>query len=218
MSGLEIKEKNFIFKIYDSLMLPFRGLFLGTEGKFGLSSIRDERMCMVAAYCTGRVLDIGCGPGNYFIKKYIGEKKGIGVDIYSYDGVENIVKDMAKLPYENETFDTVTLIAVGGHIPKQKREDEFKEFARVLKIGGKLIMTEGEPISQYLRHKWLHFYMKIQGKNDVDTERGMDEDEQFCMPKNEIMEYLNSPPLSFVFHKSFQWKLNNIYIARKCRL
>ena len=42
---------------------------MGTEGVFGLSSLRDERMRVVAQFCKSRVLDIGCGPGNRFIKQ-----------------------------------------------------------------------------------------------------------------------------------------------------
>ncbi len=198
----------------DAILLPFRGLFIGTERKWGLTSIRDERMQMVASFCKGRVLDVGCGPNNYFINNYIGEK-GIGIDVFPYDGVENIVDDMENLPFDSDSFDTVTLIAVGGHIPKEKRVPEFKEFTRVLKPGGRLIMTEGEPVTQYLRHKWQHFYLGLKGEEDVDSERGMDEDEEYCMPLKEIRTYLNTPPLKFYLRKRFMWGLNNVYIGIK---
>jgi SAM-dependent methyltransferase len=201
--------------IINAITFPLRALFLHEEGRFGLMSLREERMQMVARFCTGRVLDVGCGPHNLFIKNYIGLEHGTGVDIFPYEGVEQVVDDMAALPFAGESFDTVTLIAVGGHIPKSKREAEFREFARVLKPGGKLIMTEGEPITQYILHKWVALYFLLQNKRDLDSERGMEEDEEYCMPTAEIMRYLNTPPLKFVLRKRFMWGLNNVYVALK---
>jgi len=172
-------------------------------------------MRVVASFCVGKVLDIGCGPGNYFVNHFIGTSNGLGIDIYPYEGVENVVDDMGFLPFEDDLYDTVTLIAVGGHIPKSKRAAEFKEFARILKPGGKLIMTEGEPITQWINHKWYSFFYAVQGKKDMDSERGMDAEEEFCMPYNEIILYLNTHPLRLTRQLKFQWGLNNIYIAEK---
>lgn len=209
------KRRPIIGKIADVIAFPIRALFMETEGKFGLSSLRSERMRIVAQYCTGRVLDIGCGPGNIFIKQYIGDSDGTGIDLFPYVGVENVFEDMTNLPFKDCSFDTLTLIAVGGHIPKSKRSAEFCEFARLLKPGGILIMTEGEPITQYLVHKWSNFYLRLQGKLDMDSERGMEEEEEYCMPRKELLSYLNSPPLKFVKRHRFMLGLNNVYIARK---
>jgi SAM-dependent methyltransferase len=196
----------------DSIFMPFRALFVGEESRFWLSSMRDERLRRVAAYCRGRVLDVGCGPGNFLITRYIGKESGIGLDCYPYPGVDVLVDDMTKLPYDDNSFDTVAMVAVGGHIPESKRVAEFAEFARILKPGGRLVMTEGEPITQWLRHKWLAI---ITGGHDMDSERGMEEDEQYCMPRKEIFAYLNTPPLRLVRHERFQWRLNNVYVAEK---
>ena len=169
----------------------------------------------MAVHCRGRVLDVGCGKNNLFVKKYIGMENGVGIDVFPYEGIDLLVEDMCSLPFTDEEFDTVCLIAIGGHIPKSKRVDEFKEFARVLKPGGRLIMTEGEPVTQTLNHIWRHYSMKLVGRHRMDSERGMDEVEEYCMPFSEIMGYLNTPPLEFEERLRFQWKLNNIYMALK---
>jgi ubiquinone/menaquinone biosynthesis C-methylase UbiE len=188
---------------------------MGPVGYFGLTSMRDERMGRAAQHCEGRVLDIGCGPGNLFIRNFIGTDRGVGIDVYPYEGVESLVDSMAHLPFDDASFDTVSLIAVGGHIPKSGRTEEFAEFARVLKPGGRLVMTEGEPITQYLAHQWQHFYFSLQGKVDMDHERGMDDEEQYCMPNAELLTYLNTPPLKHIATHAFQWHLNFVYIAEK---
>ena len=171
-------------------------------------------MSRVAKHCLGKLLDIGCGPDNKFIRYYY--NNGIGVDFYPYEGVENILDDPTRLPFESESFDTITLIAVGGHIPKHLRKIEFMEFARILKQGGRLIMTEGEPITQYLHHKWVYYLDKVfKTRIDVDNERGMEEDEEYCMKHKEILELFRYSGLEFIKRERFQWGLNNVFVAIK---
>jgi SAM-dependent methyltransferase len=205
-------------KIVNSICFPLRALFMPVQGKFGLMSLQEERMQFVASFCPsqGRVLDIGCGPGNRFIKDFIGEERGTGIDVFPYEGVENIVEDMARIPFMDCLFDTITLIAVGSHIPRSKRKAEFREFGRLLKPGGLLIMTEGEPITQYLSHKWRRIMFLLINQPDMDSERGMEEDEEFCMSKNELLGHLNTPPFRLIKTRRFMWGLNNVYIAEKC--
>lgn len=200
---------------FDTTLFPLRAVFMGPKGYLGLSSLRQERMRMVARYCRGQVLDVGCGPHNSFIRDYIGEENGVGVDVYPYEGVDFIVEDPTRLPFDDGAFDTVTLIAVGGHIPRNKRIDEFREFGRVLRPGGRIVMTEGEPITQTICHVWWHFYLGLFGQKDIDHERGMEEEEQYCMPRQEIFKYGSTPPLNVVLHRRFMWRLNNIYIFEK---
>lgn len=208
------KSRSIAQKILDELFFPFRALFVPEENNFGLTSLRNERMEIVAKHAGGRVLDIGCGPGNWFIQNWA-EPGSVGMDVFAYDGVGLVHTDMTRLPFADAEFDTVTLIAVGGHIPKAVRAAEFAEIARVLKPDGHLLMTEGEPITQTIGHIWRKFSFALIGKKDMDTERGMEEDEEYCMPLVEIMTYLNTPPLKFLSKEKFMWGLNNLYVAQK---
>jgi ubiquinone/menaquinone biosynthesis C-methylase UbiE len=180
--------------IADNVFFPFRALYIPEENRFGFTSLREERFEIVSRFSVGKVLDIGCGKDNLFIKNWVNHPDSVGIDVYAYDGVEKVHHDMTNLSFPASSFDTVTLSAVGGHIPQNVRVKEFTEIARVLKSNGSLLMTEGEPVTQTVGHLWRQFFYALLGKKDMDSERGMKEDEQYCMPYIEIMGYLNTPP------------------------
>jgi SAM-dependent methyltransferase len=177
-------------------------------------SLRDERMQKVSQYSAGFILDLGCGPGNIFVQKYSGGN-GVGADVFSYEGIDVLVSS-STLPFRSGRFDTVSLIAVGGHIPKRLRDATFKEIHRVLRPGGRLVMTEGELLTQTVHHKIQFFFDRFRQQKNMDTVRGMDEEEEFAMPHEEIQGYLKDVFGNFERHR-FQWGLNNVYLANKSK-
>ncbi len=213
---MSCSRRSALGRALDAVSFPLRALFLHGDGLLGLSSLREERMRAVLEHCRGRVLDVGCGPHNLFIQRFVGTAGGsVGIDVYPYPGVENVISDPTRLPFADGSFDTVTLIGVGGHIPRSIRAREFAELARVLVPGGRLVMNEGEPVTQLLLHHWLRFYFGLAGKKDLDSERGMAEDEELCMPRAELRGYLDTPPLRLLLEKRFMWGLNTVYVAEK---
>ena len=211
--------RNKIQKLKDFVTFPFRAVILFEKDSFGLSSLQTERYDYVSKEVTGKCLDVGCGRNNIFINKFVGGG-GIGIDVFQYEGLrkENIVKDTTNLPFDNHSFDTVTLIANINHIPKKIRLKELKELNRVLKKGGKIVVTMGNPLAEILVHKLVWFYDKFFGTNfDMDTERGMEDGEEFFLTDKQIKELLTNTSFVNIRKKYFftQWGLNHLFIAHK---
>lgn len=203
--------------VKDFVTFPLRAVLPVQETKWGLTSRPDERFEYVAREISGRVLDIGCGRNNAFISKYA-SADGVGIDVFRYEGLndENIIEDMTHLPYPNESFDTVTFIANFNHIPEPLRDAELREAYRVLREGGKVVVTMGNPIAELTIHRLVHTYDRVFGTHlDMDNERGMDEDEEYFVRDRVIIEHLASAGFRGVEKKSFvtQWGLNHLLTA-----
>jgi ubiquinone/menaquinone biosynthesis C-methylase UbiE len=105
----------------------------------------------------GKVLEVGCGSGFFLLNLHqagvIGEAhctdisegmvevcvangRRLGIEVYGR------VADAEALPYDDGAFDLVLGHAVVHHVPDL--ETAFKEFARVLRPGGRLVIA-GEP-------------------------------------------------------------------------
>jgi len=100
----------------------------------------------------GRILDIGCGSYPLFLlnvdfrEKYGLDKiikasiqdrmKQKGIILISHD-----IEQPGRLPFEDDFFDVVSMLAVLEHIQPDKTPGVLKEIKRVLKPGGRLILT-----------------------------------------------------------------------------
>jgi SAM-dependent methyltransferase len=96
----------------------------------------------VNRYLKGRVLDLGCGIGDYL--RY--NKAAVGADINKYNvqycnhmGCEAYVIDNDTLPFEAHCFDGVMLDNVLEHLTGP--DVVIKEISRVLKPGGILVVV-----------------------------------------------------------------------------
>ena len=70
---------------------------------------------------------------------------------------------MTHLPYKDGSFETVTFIANINHIPRPLRSKELAEAYRVLKPNGKIIVTMGNPVAEWLVHKIVYLYDRFLG-------------------------------------------------------
>lgn len=206
-------------KIKDFITFPLRAFTLFEEDKWGLTSLRSERFDYVAGEVLGYCLDVGCGKYNRFVD-YNLQGYGIGVDVYPYEGLtaEHIVPDLTQFPFESETFWTITFIANINHIPRSQRDAELAEAYRCLKPGGNIVVTMGHPLAELLVHKVVWLYDKLLGTDyDVDTQRGMHEEEAYYLSDSEIVDRLRRAGFQDIQKKYFstQWGLNHKFIGWK---
>ena len=213
-----ISHRSVLHKIADTISFPFRALTLFEKDKWGLSSLASERFYYVAQSVQGFCLDVGCCKHNRFINEFVGGN-GKGIDVYPYEGLteEQLVEDISHFPFEDETFDTVTFIANINHVPKSLRDIELGEAYRCIKTGGNIIVTMGNPVAEFLVHKVVFLYDKCLGNVGMDTERGMDEEEEYYLLDGEIKERLIRAGFKNIEKKYFitQWCLNHMLVSWK---
>ncbi|MFP3872014.1 MAG: class I SAM-dependent methyltransferase [Candidatus Natronoplasma sp.] len=106
--------------------------------------------------CQGRLLDMGCGNGRHMVE---GLEKGcevVGIDASTHlleisrKNIEEKVKVLSRvellrsnvknLPFVDRCFDSVIYVATLHHL-KEGRVKSLKEAKRVLKIGGKILVS-----------------------------------------------------------------------------
>lgn len=206
-------------KAVDFALFPLRALTLFYDDQWGLTSLASERYEYVSREVRGYCLDVGCGRGNRFIREWR-RGHGVGLDVFPYDGLtrEQLVPDLRHFPFEGETFDAVTFIANINHIPEADRDTELREAHRVLRPGGRVVVTMGHPLAERLVHGLTAWYDRRLGTRlDMDGERGMHEDEAFFLTDEEIVNRLRTAEFVDIRKKFFgtQWGLNHLFVGRK---
>lgn len=90
------------------------------------------------------VLDAGCGSGRVFQHRLAGRvRRVVGVDVTdelrANPNIDEAVRDdLSALPLRDETFDLVIMSHVAEHLTEP--ETAFRELARVLRAGGRLLL------------------------------------------------------------------------------
>jgi len=95
------------------------------------------------------LLDAGCGPGGTTLT--MAGETGVGLDISreqlslaqrTVTG-ELVQGDMTELPFATDSFDAISAMYSLIHVPLDEHQAVLAEFARVLRAGGTLLVTEG---------------------------------------------------------------------------
>ncbi len=169
--------------------------------------LEKQRLQAVLPLCRGKLLDVGCG-GNNLVRNYGSE--GIGVDVHDWPGVDVVVEDSAHLDcFQAEEFDTVTFLACLNHIPY--REEALKEAWRLLKPGGRIIITM---ISRGLGEFWHKITSPFWGE---DKKREIDPGEAGGLDRTEVEELLKHTDFVLLETHHFELRLNTIYVGGKPR-
>jgi ubiquinone/menaquinone biosynthesis C-methylase UbiE len=117
-----------------------------------------------------RVLDVGCGRTAAFLHTIAPRiKQGVGVDFkVATTRTGNVETSQIRLngilPFEDASFDVVTMLAVLEHVEHEK--SILKEIHRVLKDNGKLILTVPSVWSQPVL-EFLAYRLKIVSESEI---------------------------------------------------
>ena len=121
--------------------------------------LERRRLSMVAPFLVPPVLDIGCGRCVAFDAVPHGY---IGIDLRKQSLLERTRADIQtlqgsalELPFRPQTFQTVLLMAVVEHLPDPQAC--LKEATRVLKPGGRVVITTPTPNGDRLHHVLAQF-------------------------------------------------------------
>ncbi|MDD5109054.1 MAG: class I SAM-dependent methyltransferase [Candidatus Omnitrophica bacterium] len=173
------------------------------------------RLSMTAKYIeqNDAVLDLGCGVQHYLLKW--GKDKfrvGYGLDYDVEDSQkENIhlvnYKFQESLPFKDEFFNKVFLLAVLEHIEETGAGVLFLEFSRILKKKGRVIITiptlRGKATLELLALK-----LRILSFEEIS-------DHKHYYSAKEISDLARASGLKVIHSKLFQFGLNSLYVLEK---
>lgn len=146
----------------------------------------------VMPFIRGKLVDIGCGD-NRLVSGY---GSGTGVDIIDYGSADIVVKDFSKLPFEEKSVDTITIIASLNYF--EQPAQVLKEVRCIMKDDGQLILTMSNHSVMRIWHKFRESWANKPGNS-----------------YHELLELLEKANLRILKKKSFMFFLNTIYIAGK---
>jgi len=113
------------------------------------------------------VLDVGCGKNNRLVTEY---GHGIGVDVSVWPTID-VLCDTEKMPFNDASFDTVTLLASLNYIPR--KQNVLREVRRVLKRDGIVLVTMISPFVGFLHHRIFRLWNFKRQKEIGQTEVGL---------------------------------------------
>lgn len=159
------------------------------------------------------VYDVGCGKDAFFLKS-ISERicLGIGLDeeIGNFQNAKielRKIRIAKELPFPNESCDIITMLAVLEHLSDVQAI--FRESLRVLKKGGKLILTTPTPLAKSLLEV-LAFKLRLIDKEEIKDHKN------YFWPKD-VKKMLKQIGFEEKNIKTgyFEFFLNSLIIAKK---
>ena len=109
------------------------------------------------------VLDVGCGDGERTLAR-LDDARAVGLD-FSRHGLElasrsvptaELVQgDMVDIPLADGSVDGITAYHAVFHVDRDRHTDVYREFARVLRPGGRALLTVGTSAYEQVRSGWM---------------------------------------------------------------
>jgi len=173
------------------------------------------RLAMTAKYIEQNdvILDFGCGV-QYYLLKWGKDKfrAGYGLDYDVKDCQEGNIqlvnyKFKDRLPFKDDFFNKVFLLAVLEHIGEIDAQALFLEFSRVLKRNGCIIITiptlRGKAVLEILALK-----LRILSFEEIS-------DHKHYYTEKEISDLAEANGLKVIYSRLFQFGLNSLYVIEK---
>ena len=108
------------------------------------------------------VLDVGCGDGARTLANLPADSVGLDVSrrglALAADGTPRarlVQGDLATLPFATATFDAITAYHAVFHVSRERHPAVYDGFARVLRPGGRLLMTLPSGRFETVRRGWM---------------------------------------------------------------
>jgi SAM-dependent methyltransferase len=174
--------------------------------RLGLPSLRSARYGRTAAFVGRRHLDLGCG--NNPLKEYRPDARVVGLDVQvarpKFD--PSIVGVAEHLPFRDEAFDSVSMVACLNHFGERDRV--IAEACRVLRPGGRVIVTMIGPLVGVVCHKFRFWYQdtlyRTVHPGEVD---GMD--------RSWVRSLFSARQMPCVHEDGFLANMNRIFVFEK---
>ncbi len=158
-----------------------------------------------------RVLDVGCHDGALFRRLGPGLREGIGLDpalagTLTGDRYQLLPGAFpADAPDEPASFDAITMLAVLEHVPLDQQPDLAGAVHRLLKPGGRLILTVPSPrvdtiLDGLIRLRLLH---------------GMEAEQHYGFQPDHVEPLFLGAGLTLVEHATFQLRLNHLFVFER---
>lgn len=160
------------------------------------------------------VLDFGCGNQAFFLHSVKDKiNSGVGIDYEVED--KKVGKNISlikqgfedALPFEDSSFNKIFILAVLEHISPEKVITLFSELARVLRSGGKIILTTPTPRSKPIL-EFLAFKLRLISRSEVA-------DHKKYYTRHDMKELAKKTRLGLKKYETFQLGLNSLAVMEK---
>ena len=156
-----------------------------------------------------RVLDVGCADGALFSVLSDRISGGVGIDPDAAPGTPRdgvrIGPGLFPADAPDERFDVITMLAVVEHLPLAAHAATGTAVARLLRPGGRLVITVPEPAVDRIVDRLARLRLAD----------GMSLHEHHGFSTEETARIFEPHGLRLVTHRRFQLGLNNLFVFER---